>query len=227
MIASVRPEIDFLRQNSGLLKNARARRDVAVFLPCRQWTATADCRALQLARNLAALNLQFEVVNEDELAGALDLRRTPIFLIESQSVLTAAENGLVEKFHSGGGRVLIADTKNWLARLGKLVEQPSVRVTGPPTIRVVVRDQPAKTIVHVLNLNVHRLSSFQDSVTPATKVSLELRVPFEKVHTVQAISADPEATQGTLAFTSTPASSGSVLKLEVPRIEVATMLIIQ
>jgi hypothetical protein len=59
----------------------------------------------------------------------------------------------------------------------------------------VVHDQPGKQIVHLLNLNVQRLSSFEDKVNPATDVRVQVRVPFA-ARSVNALSADAEATQG-------------------------------
>ena len=88
-------------------------------------------------------------------------------------------------------------------------------------------DQPDKTIVHLLNLNVQRLSSFQDKVTPATDVRLRIRVPFATVHSVTALTADTEATHEQCQFITTADKGDTIADISVPRVEISTLLVIE
>jgi hypothetical protein len=227
MIAAIRPEADLLRDNAGQLQGALGRPDVALFLPLREWVSTADCRAMRLAQSLAKANVQFQVIGADELrARKLDPRKTPALLLESADVASGEERPSIEAFRSGGGKVVIADRPDWLTALGSAVKHPSAIVQGPGTIRVIVRDQPGRTVVHVLNLNVKRISSFDDAVTPAEDVRLTVRVPLPSVRSVRAITADPGAAPGKVQYTATPDGQGTAVEIRLPRVVLSTMLVI-
>ena len=125
-----------------------------------------------------------------------------------------------------GGKVVWTTGDDWFAEFQSVAGRPSVKVQGPATIRAVVRDQPGKRIVHLLNLNVQRLSSFEDKVNPAADVQLQIRVPFA-ARSVKAISADPEATHGPVQFTVARGNNEDVLDVTIPRLVISTILLIE
>ena len=90
-----------------------------------------------------------------------------------------------------------------------------------------VRDQPQRTMIHLLNLNIERVSSFQDAVHPANNVKLKCRVPLRKVRSVKALTADLAATAGKLGFTSIQQGADSLLEVVVPRLEISTLLVVE
>lgn len=231
MIAAVRPEADLLRQNAATLQGARGRADVALLLPFDPWLATPDCRPMRLAQALGAANVQFDVINAEELRnGELDPGQTPVLLIDSAAGLSAEDNAATESFRARGGTVFSADRADWLAMVRAGIKHPSAIVQGPPTLRIVVRDQPGRTIVHVLNLNVKRISSFEDAVTPAEDVRLTVRVPRGAVRSVRAITADPGATQGNhVRFRVDPDGGRTAVTVEIrlARVALSTMLVIE
>ena len=98
---------------------------------------------------------------------------------------------------------------------------------GPASVRAVVRDQPARTIVHLLNLNVERLSSFEDKVNPATDLSLTVRVPFQNVRAVSIHTADEGGTSGPLKFTSQPDGDGARVQLAIPRLDIGAIVVLE
>jgi hypothetical protein len=224
MIAAVRPEADFLRQHALLLNGGRRRADVIIFLPFRQWTQTTVCRPMQWANILAAAIIPFRVVCEEDLARMLAEEPNAVLLAESPSVLLENERAAVT------GKVVWVDETgkdDWLARLKKTIGQPSVTLNGPSTVRVTVSDLPGKTIVHVLNLNVRRVSSYDDTVQPADNVDFTLQVPLSAVHSVTADTADTDATHGQIHFISTMSSHGCELRFTVPRTVLSTILIVE
>jgi hypothetical protein len=227
MIDAVRPESDFLRQNAALLNDTRPRADVLLFLPFRQWEETTDCRALKIARDLEEANVQFKVVCEDDLAQALGAKPSSVLLIESPSILNPSETKLLDTFKASGGQVILAQDAHWLAAMQNTVRHSVAIVQGPPTLRAIVSDQPNRTIVHLLNLNVQRLSSFEDRVNPATGVRLRIRVPFATVHSATAISADRDATRGRCAFTTKSDGGGTLVEITLPQVDIASMMLIE
>ena len=98
---------------------------------------------------------------------------------------------------------------------------------GGTTVRAVVRDQPHRTIVHLLNLNVQRLSSSEDKVNPITALRVVVRVPLKKVRSVRALTADDAGTSGALRFSATPRGRETLLETTLPCLQIATMLLIE
>jgi hypothetical protein len=230
MIGLIRPEADFLRAHAAWLDDARPRREVVLFLPFRDWLKTKQCRASQLAAELARANVQFQVICEDDLKGRSlppSLRATKVLLAPSRADFTGSELKLLERFTRAGGSILTAEKADWLEQVQAAIGQPAVVVQGAPRVRAVVRDQPHRTIVHLLNLNVQRLSSFEDKVTPASEVSLTIRVPLKKVHSVRALSADAAATTGPLPFTATSEGRQTLVQTTVPHLEIASLLVVE
>jgi pimeloyl-ACP methyl ester carboxylesterase len=227
MISAIRPEADLLRQNAVLLNGGERRADAVVFLPFRRWLETGDCRIVKTVRALAAANIPFAVVGEDDLRRRLAVKAPRLLIIESPSVLLESERPLVETYKAYGGRVISTQDENWLTELqGKI--RTSLRVLeGPPTVRVIACDQAERTIIHLLNLDVQRISSFQDKVRPASNVRLQVRVPFAKVRSVKAITADSQATRGIIPFRRKADTRGTLLEITIPSLSISTILVVE
>jgi hypothetical protein len=230
MIDAVRPQAEFLRRHAGLLNHTTPRVDAAVFLPFRHWVDSTDCVALQTALALSRANIPFRVLTEDDLLQSLASGAPPALVFESESLLTERERAAVAKYRSGGGRVISTDHPGWPATLRAAIPKPTLTLTAPPTVRALVRElggQGGKTIVHLFNLNVRRLSSFEDRVTPATDLKLRLRCRPAEPISVQALTADPGATAGRLQFTTAREDGATVLEVTVPRVVISTVLVIE
>jgi hypothetical protein len=230
MAAAIRPQTEFLRSNATLLHGALPRRDAVLFLPFQRWIETDKCVASQLAAALSRAHVQYEVICEDDLRAEnlFNGGQSPkVFIAESFSLLKADEQGILEKFRRDGGRLIEADKPDWLHEVRAAIVQPSVTLQGPPALRVAVHDQSRRTIVHVLNLNVQRLSSFADKVNPAEDIRLTVRVAFKKVSSVRALTADTGGTAGLVSFTAQRTDDGSIVELTLPRLEIATLLVME
>ncbi len=226
MIAAVRPQAEFLRRNEGLLNDASPRADVLLFLPFRRWVETETCVASNLAAALTKANIQYRVICEDEFDLPAANGRRPVLVVESTAVLTPGESVSVAAFEKAGGHVAAADHADWLAQVRAAVANPSVAVEGPPTVRAAVHDQPNRTIVHLYNLNIQRLSSFDDKVTPATDVKLAVTVPLN-ARAVGLRTADENTTSGRLEFTTRVDGSGTLVSTSVPRLDISAIITIE
>jgi len=166
--------------------------------------------------------VQFAVPAEADFAKAVAAKHGGAVVVESRGVLHDGDKAALEKFEAAGGAVVEAKG-NWLLPLRQAIKQPGVIIHGPATLRAVVRDQDGKAIVHLLNLNVKRLSSFEDAVTPAEKVTVEVRVPFtaKRVH---ALSADADGAQGDLAF---KATDDGTITIEIPKVVLSSILVVE
>ncbi len=226
--ASVRTEADFLRHNAKLLENTEPRCDVLLFLCYRRWLETDHCAAASMAAALGQANIQFAVCSEEKLAKdiASGYPLSPILLVESLSLLNPWEKQAVENFRLGGGRVVAMDEKDWLGIVRSAITKPAIVLHGPPTLRAVVRDQGVHTIVHLYNLDVQRGAGFEDQVHPARQIGITLRVPFNRVRSIRALTADAETTHGALDFTAQPDGREAVIELTYPQLELSTILVI-
>lgn len=226
MVGAVRPEADFLREHADLLNDTTPRADVVVYMPFQRWVGTDSCPALAIARALTAADISYRVVAEEDFSSAL---RGPahLLVVESLAVLTAGQKREIERYIAAGGHVVTAESKDWLADLRAHAPCPSVALAGPPTCRVIVRDQAGRTVVHLLNLNVRRLSSFEDQVTPADHVRVTVWTPVMNVKSVTALTADRGATDGPVPFTVAPSAGGNVVTVELPTLHLSTILLVE
>jgi hypothetical protein len=225
MIAAIRPQADLLRRNEKLLNDAPFRADVVLFLPFRRWTETEQCTASDLAAALSAANVQYKVISEDDFELSRLSGRRPVLLVESMYVLTPTEKATVETFQRDGGRVVAADNSDWLAQIREAVVPDSLTLKAPPTVRAVVRDQSSRTIVHLLNLNIQRISSFEDKVQPASDIKLAVRVPFANARSVNVHTADEHGTSGPLEFAMEPVGDENFVQLAIPHLEISAMIV--
>jgi methylmalonyl-CoA mutase cobalamin-binding subunit len=222
----IRPQAEFMRKHAELFSGTRQRRDVVMFLPFHRWVETADCLPLRVAASLSRANIQYEVICEDQIESAAALDSAKVFVADLKD-LTEPEKVIAKRFQSHGGRIVAPGVDDaFLKKVRDGVGESSVAIRGPSTIRAVVRDQRKRTLVHVLNLNVQKLSSFQDKVTPAENVGVEVWVPFRKVRSVKWLSADePEAAAP--EFQSQTNGKGTTVRLTIPKVEIAGIVVVE
>lgn len=226
MANSIRPQAELFRQNEKLLNDATARADVLLFLPMQRFTETNRCAASELAAALSSRNVQYRVVAEDDLATALKKSKAHSLVVESESVLDAKQKSALANFERNRGAVFWANKPEWLNKVAS-VPASSLELTGPATLRAVVRDQRNRTLVHLYNLAIERLSSFEDRVHPADDVAVRVRVPFSNPRSVAALTADAGATQGSAPFTVVQDGKETWVHIQVSRIEIGTILVIE
>ena len=154
------------------------------------------------------------------------LGKTRILAAESQADFTAAENEVLKPFLRSGGALVTAANSKWIDRIRALNSRPSVFISGQPHVRAFVFDQDKKTIVHLLNLNVQKLSSFEDKVIPSTNIELTLKIPFSTVHRAKLITADPEASSGTLELSAKKDEKENFVHATVQRLDISSILVI-
>ncbi len=225
MAAAVRPCADWLRSHADLLQALKPRQDVLVFLPFRRWLDTEDCAVSDLAAQLTRANIAYGVFCEDDFASALQGRPRAL-LLEKREVLLPAEQEAVAAYEASGGRVLTADSRKWLNALRKAAGAPSLLIDGPKAVRGVVADAPGKTAVWLYNLNVQRLSSFEDRVIPAEALKLTVRVPFHELTSAVLSACGPEKASQPLEFSTNAKDGALFVHLEIPKLPVGALVLL-
>lgn len=229
MAEIIRPQAEFLKLHESLLNEASPRPDVLLYLPADGWLDSDVCPASQLAAALSRQNVQYRVVTEHDLpavlrqAPRLPRRQRPVLVTEP--ALAMNHRRLMEDLERRGSAVIQEGASNIVVRLNTVL-QPTARLIAPQGMRMVVRDQPSRTLVHLYNLGIERLSSFEDRVHPVSDLKLQVWVPFKSPRSVRALSADPRATSGELRFQSDPTAGGSWIKLDLAQLEISTILVI-
>ena len=196
MVDAIRPQADFLRRKEEWLNDAPIRADVVVFLPFRRWVQSDSCPTGDIAAALTKANLQYKVISESDFSLAPTNGRLPVLVVESRAVFSPDEQTKVETFEQAGGHVVVADRQGWTESLSKHFGLMTDVCRGPETVRMVVHDHPKRTVVHLYNLDIQRLASFEDQVTPATDVSVAVRTPFKKISFAHLSTADEGGSSG-------------------------------
>lgn len=222
MCVAVRPEADLLRQAAPLLNSAPRRADVVFYFPFEKWPTLSDTELINCVSIFEKQNIQFVAACEDNIDELLRAKHKPVVF-----ALGTKNDPHLNGFRARGGLVFSNhEDKNWIGDLQKVLTK-SVIIDAPPSVRVVVHDQPKRTIVHLLNLDVQRISSFEDKVTPVSGISLKVQVPMRKVHTVEAMSVDTYVTHGKIEFSSQKDADGSQVSFNVSNLGISTIVVIE
>ena len=226
MIDTVSPQADFLRQNVQILNGVERVTDAVVFLPFDRYLETSDCQVLPVVRALSAANLQFDVVSEETLEARL-ASRPPVLIVESPQVLTEPQRACVEKYQASGGRIIWSQDAKWLDQLKSVLTTRAITLDAPSTVRAIVRRQGGATIVHLLNLDVRRVSSFADQVTPATQVRIKVRCGKVQPTKIRLRTPDDHATRGAIPLGVTADGGEFVADVTIPRLDISTIVVIE
>ncbi|HUW59755.1 MAG TPA: prolyl oligopeptidase family serine peptidase [Candidatus Bathyarchaeia archaeon] len=214
MIDAVRPQADWLRSQVSLFETTTPRRDVSVFLPFRRWTETDKCAVSDIAGELTRRNVQYAVFCEDDFS-LPELQEAPVLVVEEPSVLNEQENNVLSQYVSGGGKVVFAANDGWTSSIN-----PSLVIKNAPHVHGIVRDAQNATTVFLYNLNIRRISSFEDAVTPADHLQLEIKIPWKHVANVTLSTADEDKSETSIPFS----LSGDTLSIEIPTLHISALL---
>jgi len=222
MIAAIRPCADWLRTHAELINASTPRQDVLVFLPFRNWVKTKECAVTKIASTLTVANIQYAVVSEEDFPAALE--SAEVVLLENRNVCTPEEIALLSAYEQTGGTCITATDKDWLQQVYQATHGGSLQLDAPETVRAVVRDTEDKTPVFLYNLNMERLSSFEDKVTPVPASSMKILLPRNGITSVTLSSPDTGVATGTLKYRTTPAGENICVECNLPEFETALLI---
>jgi len=222
MIAAISPCADWLRTHAELINASTPRQDVLVFFPFRNWVNTKDCAVTKIAQTLTAANGQYAVVSEENLSATLNTAK--VVLLEDRKVCTQEETALLSAYEQNGGTCITATDKDWLKQVQQATQGGSLQLDAPETVRAVVRDTKDKTIVFLYNLNMERLSSFEDKVTPVPASSMKILLPRSGITSVTLSSPDASVSTSALEYQAAPADNTVWVECKLPEFETALLI---
>jgi hypothetical protein len=228
MSATVRPEALFLREHAGLLSDGVPRCDVLLLLPINDYLRTAECKTSQDAARLTAANISYRVQTVEELEAPSYPPQPPKVILTPNGVALSSSqtDKLRNRFGSQAKWLNTGDT-NWLAQVKIAAPPISIQGESSKFIRATLHDKKNGAILHLLNLNIVKSSSFQDKVTPAVGLQISTSVPSKEVHHVRAFTADSEATSGDLAFSEQRNGKDTTLSFKLPRLDIHTIVLVE
>ena len=229
MAEAILSQAQFLSKHEDLLNGPSPRTDVLLLLPMDQYTRTNRCTASELAATLTKRNIQYGVVAEDDFVATVKHVTTkkksrsnpPTLVIEARNVPTPEQAEAITTYEKASGKVVFADQKGWETSL-----PTSVTFYDAPNMRATVYDESRRSIVHLYNLGIERLSSYEDRVHSVTNCALRIRVTFDKARTVTALTADKAATSGKLPFTMERTAGETAVRVRLPKLDIGTILVI-
>lgn len=230
MIEGVRPAAAFYREHDAWLNGTQPRRDVILALPFQDWTHTPQCRVSSIAATLTRSNIQYQVLAEEEW-NSKNIRqsggRKPVIVVEDRNTLGRFEAAVRARLERRNIIAILADAPDWEVRLASDLQNRSLRIDGPTSLRGIVRDTDRTTLLHLYNLNIERLDSFQDRVHSADNVQVECYVPRRRVRTIVSMTPDAGTTSGLIPFECTDAPGGCRVRMVLPRVEITALLRIE
>lgn len=222
MAATIRPQADFLREHAGLLNATKPSADVLVFLPFRRWQDSPDCKLIGAAQVLAEQNIQYRIVSEDSWATSLADFRGPVLIESGESLLPAEAAALSEKKLT----VIPLSEANWLDQL-RMQNVLRVSVEGPPTVRAIARSLPKKQVIHLLNMDIRRINSFEDEVHAASNIKLRVASSVGDVRSVRLLSADKTSGDAQFQWRAYRTAYGSDIDMVIPQLQVSALIVIE
>ena len=223
MSAAVRDQMEFYRAHLALLKDAMPRREVQLYLPFMQWLDTETCTTSQVADALVKANIQFTVFAEEDFT--LDrLDPNAVLLFEPGKGITPEAAGVMDAFTNRGGKVVKATGEDWLNQVLAQLDPPAVTIDGPVTVRAYVWDQPGRTIVHLLNLNIEKETSFEDTVHAAENLRVTARGLGALPRSARWLTAD-ESAEAELMLQLNPEARGA--SVVIPKLHTSGWLILE
>ena len=79
----------------------------------------------------------------------------------------------------------------------------------------------------MFNLDIQRLSSFEDKVTPVRNLHIAVRVPLKRVRSVRALTADAGGAGRVLEFSATATEGQTLVETSLPQLDVGAILVVE
>lgn len=191
MIQAIRPFVQWLKKYAPMITPAKHRYDVLLYFPFEQWIKQNDCIELNIARQLTQSNIPYAVASEENFekyfpSASIVLASTPSFMLPSQSI------SISDLCQKNNITFIDASKTTFLSELQKHLLYPSLTITPNETVRGVIKETPDIVYILLYNLNVERLSSYEDKIQPARDLSISVNISNPSVEKIIFSTPDEE-----------------------------------
>jgi len=183
MIQGIRPFVQWLKQNASPIITSKQRYDVLLYFPFDEWIEHEDCKELNIAKQLTQANILYAVASEDNIEKYFSVANI-ILASEPGLILPSHSKSIFELCKRHNKTFIDTSSHTFLTELYSHLPHPSLKITGDEMIRGVIRETAETIFVLLYNLNIERISSYEDKVVPARDISISIRVsnsPIGKV----------------------------------------------
>ncbi|MGC8737188.1 MAG: hypothetical protein ACP5UA_00920 [Candidatus Hydrogenedens sp.] len=175
MIQVIRPFVQWLKKNAPPIITSKQRYDVLLYFPFEEWIKHEDCKELNIAKRLTQLNVLYIVASESNFEKYFS--EANIILASEPGYIPPSCSISISELCKSSNKVFIdAGQSSFLKELYLHLPLPFLKITGNGVVRGVVRESPDAIFVLLYNLNIERISSYEDKVIPAQDISISVQV---------------------------------------------------
>lgn len=175
MIKIIRPFVLWLQKHAPAISSAKNRYDVLLYLPFEQWIKQQECKELQIARKLTQSNILYTVASEENFNdyfphASIILATDPTYIIPSHSIS-------ISELCQKNNKVFInASDDSYMRELQTYLSNPSLKLTPSESLRGVIKETAEVTYLLLYNLNIERISSYEDQIHPANNINVSVKI---------------------------------------------------
>ncbi|MCX8065513.1 MAG: putative glycoside hydrolase family 15 protein [Candidatus Hydrogenedentes bacterium] len=222
MIQAIGTFVQWIKRYSSEIRSSQPLYDVMIYLPFEEWINQQECIELAITRELTKANIPHIVISEENFH---------TYFSESNLLIASNPNYIPPKTHlpisvlcSQNNKTFIdGSKKSFLTELKERLPNPSLMLTPNEPLRGVVRTTRDKIYLLLYNLNIERISSYEDKVEPVKDICIHLKIPTAEVAKVTLYT--PEFTQDITQWELTKTTpTNPYIILKIPELAVAGII---
>lgn len=225
MLQTIRPFMQWLKRNAPPIITSKRRYDILLYFPFEEWSKHEDCKELNIVRKLNQLNILYAVASEDNFKG---------YFTEANIIL-ASETGFIPPPYSTSitelcrrnNKIFIdASRPNFEKELKTCLLHPSIKIQGNEMVRGIIRETSDTVFILLYNLNIERISSYEDNIIPARDISISVRISNPSIGKI--LLSTPEREQDIADYEITKlGDTDAYLTFHIPELPLAGIVIIK
>ncbi len=191
MIQTIGSFVKWLKQHSPEIESATRKYDVLLYFPFEEWINSQNCKELSIARELTKANIQYAITSEENFHEFFP--KASIVIASNPNFIPPTYTHPIVELCANENKVFI-DGSNQLffTKLKKHLNNPILKLTADETVRAIVKETQNKVFIMLYNLNIERLSSYEEKITPAKDIDLYIKIPAPTIEKVIFSTPDKE-----------------------------------
>jgi hypothetical protein len=225
----------FLDQQSALIHNSQLVADLLLVWPYENWIEKGGCMTAELAREMSAANLQYDVALESELTPERLDRYPLVAYAGNEALVRTNTHEMLRAYQRRTRGHVIPVIAAALPKTRKLDWHSAVQalgggavgIEGQGGVRGVVRRASAgRLLLHLYNLNVNRKDSYHDNTRELENVRISWTLPAEApaLKQVRLFTPDADATSGPIECRETKQGIRQKVEFVVPKLSIWTVV---
>jgi len=225
MIQVIRPFVQWLKRNSFPIITSKRRYDVLLYFPFEEWSKHEDCKELNIVKRLNQSNILYAVASEDNFKEYFSgvniiLASEPEFTPPSYSI------SIAELCQKSNKIFIDASRPNFQTELNTYLLHPSLKISGNEMVRGTILETHDTVFILLYNLNIERISSYEDKVIPARDIPISVRISNPSIGKI--LLSTPEREQDIADYEITKlGDTDAYLTFHIPELPLAGIVIIK